>query len=157
MTHRASLPVRFGLLLLAAALAAGCASTPVADQPGDATGVQAAHIASSMVGIPYRYGGHSPRGFDCSGLVYYSYAQAGLNVPRSTETQRARSRRVGDHHLSRGDLLFFNQEGKYSSHVGIYLGNRRFVHAPSSGKRVRVDSLDDPYWQKHLVDARRFL
>jgi cell wall-associated NlpC family hydrolase len=109
-----------------------------------------------MVGKPYRYGGNTPQGFDCSGLVHFSFKRAGMDVPRSTETQRDRSRKVPAARLARGDLLFFNQEGKYSSHVGIYLGGNRFVHAPSSGKRVRVDSLADAYWQQHLVDVRRF-
>ncbi|HJW81770.1 MAG TPA: C40 family peptidase [Acidiferrobacterales bacterium] len=137
-------------------LAGGCASTPVADAPGSARHREASDIAASMVGKPYRYGGNTPRGFDCSGLVQFSYKRAGMDVPRSTETQRGKSRKVSVSGLARGDLLFFSQEGKYSSHVGIYLGGKRFVHAPSSGKRVRVDSLADAYWQKHLVDARRF-
>lgn len=137
-------------------LATGCASTPVADTPGGARHQQASEVAASMVGKPYRYGGKTPQGFDCSGLVYFSFKNAGMNVPRSSATQRDKSRKVSGSSLARGDLLFFNQEGKYSSHVGIYLGGKRFVHAPSSGKRVRVDSLTDSYWQKHLVDTRRF-
>jgi len=143
-------------LLLVAALATGCTSDPVTDTPSRQSAVQASDIAASMVGKPYRYGGRSPQGFDCSGLVYFSYRRAGLDVPRSTHSQRASSRKVSLSRLGRGDLLFFDQEGKRSSHVGIYLGRDRFVHAPSSGKRVRIDSLSDPYWQKHLVDARRF-
>ena len=137
-------------------LTAGCASTLVADAPGGARHREASEVAASMVGKPYRYGGNTPQGFDCSGLVYFSFKRAGMDVPRSTETQRSKSRRVSASSLARGDLLFFNQEGKYSSHVGIYLGGKRFVHAPSSGKRVRVDNLTDTYWQKHLVDVRRF-
>jgi cell wall-associated NlpC family hydrolase len=137
-------------------LAAGCASAPVANAPGDARQQEASEIAASMVGKPYRYGGNTPQGFDCSGLVYFSFRRAGMNVPRSTETQRDKSRKVSATNLDRGDLLFFNQEGKRSSHVGIYIGRNRFVHAPSSGKQVRLDSLVDPYWQKHLVDTRRF-
>lgn len=142
--------------VLLAALLAACASDPVDDTPGKSSATDASRVAASMVGKPYRYGGHSPRGFDCSGLVYFSYQRAGLSVPRSTSSQRARSRKVSLNRVASGDLLFFNQEGKYSSHVGIYIGRDRFVHAPSSGKRVRVDTLTDPYWQKHLVDARRF-
>jgi cell wall-associated NlpC family hydrolase len=88
--------------------------------------------------------------------VYFSYQRAGLHVPRSTETQRQRSRKVARARPARGDLVFFTQQGRYSSHVGIYLGNNRFVHAPSSGKHVRVDALTDPYWRKHLVEVRRF-
>lgn len=143
-------------LLLVAAMASGCASDPISDAPNHQSAVQASEIAASMVGKPYRYGGRSPQGFDCSGLVHFSYLRAGLEVPRSTRSQRASSRKVSLSRLGRGDLLFFDQEGKRSSHVGIYLGRDRFVHAPSSGKRVRIDSLNDPYWQKHLVDARRF-
>lgn len=147
--------------LEAAALAlmlvlAGCASEPAVKSASGDAAYQASNIAAAMVGKPYRYGGNTPKGFDCSGLVYYSYLHAGLAVPRSTETQRARSRKISLSHLARGDLLFFDQEGKSSSHVGIYLGSNRFVHAPSRGKRVRVDYLNDLYWQRHLVDARRF-
>ena len=137
-------------------LASGCASTPVAEVPGGARHQEAAKVATSMVGKPYRYGGNTPQGFDCSGLVYFSFKRAGLDVPRSTETQRVKSRKVPATGLARGDLLFFNQEGKYSSHVGLYLGGNRFVHAPSGGKHVRVDRLTDAYWQKHLADMRRF-
>jgi len=153
--HRARIMLLLPLFA-AMLLATGCASTPVADAPGGARHQKASDIAASMVGKPYRYGGNTPQGFDCSGLVYFSFNSAGMDVPRSTETQRGKSRKVSGSSLARGDLLFFNQEGKYSSHVGIYLGGKRFVHAPSSGKHVRVDSLTDTYWQKHLVDTRRF-
>ena len=145
-----------GLLLAIALLASGCASNPATDAPTRAAALNASEIAAAMVGKPYRYGGSTPRGFDCSGLVYYSYRRAGLDVPRSTRSQRSGSQKVSQSRLTRGDLLFFNQEGKRSSHVGIYLGDDRFVHAPSSGKRVRIDSFNDPYWQEHFVDARRF-
>jgi cell wall-associated NlpC family hydrolase len=108
-----------------------------------------------MVGKPYRFGGSSPSGFDCSGLVLYSYKQAGVALPHSTDKQRSASRVVKVAELRRGDLLFFNQEGKKHGHVGIYVGEGKFVHAPSSGKSVRSDSLDSPYWKKHLSEARR--
>jgi cell wall-associated NlpC family hydrolase len=136
-------------------LLAGCASEPVTTRDR-ALGADASSVAAAMVGKPYRYGGHDPKGFDCSGLVYYSYRQAGLSVPRTTPALRERTRKVSADRLARGDLVFFNQEGKFSSHVGIYLGEDRFVHAPSSGKKVRVDRVSDAYWQKHFVDARRF-
>lgn len=108
-----------------------------------------------MVGKPYVYGGNSPSGFDCSGLVHYSYARAGVNVPRTTRSQINAGKAVPTHSLRPGDLVFFDQEGRKFSHVGIYIGQGRFVHAPSSGKRVRVDRLDMRYWQKHFVAARR--
>jgi cell wall-associated NlpC family hydrolase len=108
-----------------------------------------------MVGKPYRYGGSSPAGFDCSGLVQFSYRHAGIALPRSTDQQRSISRAVKLADLRRGDLLFFNQEGKKYGHLGIYLGEGKFIHAPSSGKAVRSDRLDSPYWKKHLSEARR--
>ena len=110
-----------------------------------------------MVNAPYRFGGsHPSTGFDCSGLIQFSYRQAGLAVPRSTDDQRRASRPIGLADLRPGDIVFFDQEGKKSSHVGIYVGNGRFVHAPSSGKRVRSDELKVPYWRKHISEARRF-
>ena len=115
----------------------------------------AAQNALAMRGKPYRYGGYSPQGFDCSGLVHYSYARAGGQLPRNTNGLWSRSRTISMSDLRPGDLLFFDQEGKKNSHVGIYLGNRRFVHAPSSGKQVTTASLSDPYWRDHLSGLRR--
>jgi len=141
-------------LLVIGIFVSGCASEPESRGASESAAT-ASNVAVSMVGKPYRYGGRTPKGFDCSGLVYYSFRHAGMEVPRSTESLRTTSRKVSLSRIGRGDLLFFNQEGKYSSHVGIYLGDGRFVHAPSSGKRVRIDRLSDPYWKNHLVDARR--
>ncbi|MGQ0544980.1 MAG: C40 family peptidase [Betaproteobacteria bacterium] len=136
---------------------AGCASTPPAHVAAPSgSGDKAAAHAATMVGKPYRYGGASPAsGFDCSGLVQFSYRQAGVALPRSTEEQLRASRPMRGA-MQRGDLLFFDQEGKKKSHVGIYLGKGRFVHAPSSGKSVRTDTLDSKYWKKHLAEVRRF-
>jgi cell wall-associated NlpC family hydrolase len=116
---------------------------------------RAAASAAKMVGKPYKYGGTSPAGFDCSGLILFSYQQAGVSLPRNTSQQRRATQHVRLAELKRGDLLFFDQEGKKNAHVGIYLGDRRFVHAPSSGKHVRNDTLDNPYWKKHLSEIRR--
>jgi cell wall-associated NlpC family hydrolase len=118
-------------------------------------GASAAQHALAMRGKPYRYGGYSPQGVDCSGLVHYSYARAGGQLPRNTNGLWARSRTISMSELRPGDLLFFDQEGKKNSHVGIYLGNRRFVHSPSSGKQVSTASLAHPYWRDHLSAARR--
>ena len=117
---------------------------------------RAATHAIEMLGKPYHYGGATPSaGFDCSGLVQFSFRQAGVSVPHNTEKQRLASRPVRLAELRRGDLVFFDQEGKKHSHVGIYLGAGKFVHAPSSGKHVRSDRLDSPFWKKHLSDTRR--
>lgn len=135
---------------------AGCASAPPAPVSAPTGSAErAATHAAKMVGKPYRYGGAGPSsGFDCSGLVHYSFRRAGVSVPRTTAAQFRASQPVRGE-LRRGDLLFFDQEGKKRSHVGIYLGSGRFVHAPSSGKRVRIDSLDARYWKKHLDEVRR--
>ena len=148
-------------------LLAACASSPEPTGRTDANAydsapradreaaLEAAELAKEMVGKPYRYGGHSPSGFDCSGLVYYSYTHAGIAVPRTTRSQLSAGVPVAEKSLRIGDLVFFDQEGRKFSHVGIYIGNGRFVHAPSSGKHVRIDSLGQRYWRKHFVAARR--
>ncbi len=140
--------------IFAAAILGGCASAP--RQPdAEIVGERAAQQALAMQGKPYRSGGNSPNGFDCSGLVQYSYGRAGARLPRSTEALWDVSRAVSPRQLQAGDLLFFTQEGKRYSHVALYLGKDRFVHAPSTGKRVSVANLSDPYWQRHFEGGRR--
>lgn len=116
---------------------------------------RAADHALQMLGKPYRFGGETPRGFDCSGLVFYSFGQTGVELPRDTRGQRHVGRKINPNALRKGDLVFFDQEGKNASHVGIYLGDGTFVHAPSSGGHVRRDRLDSPYWRRHFDSARR--
>jgi cell wall-associated NlpC family hydrolase len=140
---------------------AGCAGAQVEPDAASVrsapseSAAQAADAALAQVGRPYRYGGASPAGFDCSGLVRFSYLQVGVPVSRETRTLRGQARLIRAADLRRGDLVFFDQEGKKYSHVGIYLGDGRFVHAPSSGGRVRTDRLDSNYWKRHFVEARR--
>jgi len=150
-------PLRF-LLFAAVLCLAGCATAPREPASPEAApiGTRAAANALKLVGAPYRYGGASPsRGFDCSGLVQYVYRQAGLSLPHNTDQQRARGKPIRKAELRRGDLIFFDEEGRKHGHVGIYVGGGQFVHAPSSGKSVRKDSLDAPYWRKHISDFRR--
>lgn len=157
----ARMPIRqvyrglFSLVVLTLGLS-GCAThSPGSDGVGiDDVGSQAAQIAYQQVGLPYRFGGSSPSGFDCSGLVHYSYAMAGAAVPRTTGALWQSSRPVERDALRAGDLLFFDVNGKMS-HVGMYIGDRRFVHAPSSGKTVTVASLDMPYYSQALIRAGR--
>ena len=139
---------------------AGCASSPEMPQQttvraSNEVASKAVDYAREMLGKPYKYAGDTPEGFDCSGLVKYSYGRAGISMPRDTQAQHRMSVLVSMHGLREGDLLFFDQEGKKKSHVGIYLGKRRFLHAPSSGGNVRIDSMDAEYWKKHFVEARR--
>ena len=109
-----------------------------------------------MIGTPYRYGGVSPAGFDCSGLVVYSYASAGISkLPRTAAGLERAARPVRLSALEPGDLLFFRLEGPKTLHVAMYVGDRAFVHAPSSGKRVERVSFDHVYWSPRLKRAGR--
>jgi cell wall-associated NlpC family hydrolase len=147
------------ILGIAGLLAAGCVAAPSKRVTGysASAGDKAADTALTMVGRPYQLKGETPGGFDCSGLVRYSYLMAGMDVPHGTSALRNSTRSVGLRNARKGDLLFFIQEGKNYSHVGIYVGNDQFVHAPSTGGHVRRDSITDPYWEKHYLDTRRFL
>jgi cell wall-associated NlpC family hydrolase len=146
-----------GIASVAAAPACAQGDAVARIEVGFSTAYRASTYAAQMVGKPYRTGGAAPAaGFDCSGLVQFSFRQAGVILPRSTAGQRQAGARVRVSHLRHGDLLFFDLQGKRNSHVGIYVGDGQFVHAPSTGKRVRKDRLDSPYWGKHLSEARRF-
>jgi cell wall-associated NlpC family hydrolase len=112
------------------------------------------HTAESMIGQPYRFGGAAPGGFDCSGLVEYSAASAGIHVPRTAAEQLRVGSPVKRANLQAGDLIFMHLAGK-ELHVGIALDSQLFVHAPSSGGYVRVDSLIAPPYAKGFIGARR--
>lgn len=167
--HKLFCPATAGRLtgaVVALLLVAGCASRSPLPEPAAASpappvpasrqsrtvGEKAAVAAVRQVGIPYRYGGTGPRGFDCSGLVQFAYSQAGARVPRTTSALWQALRPVN--RLQTGDVLFFRIDGKMS-HVGLYLGDRRFVHAPSSGKTVTVASLDAPFYRDAFIRAGR--
>jgi cell wall-associated NlpC family hydrolase len=141
------------VFLLFLAGLAGCASTPPESSAPPAVHRPVLDIAVSQLGVPYRYGGSTPRGFDCSGLVYYAYRRLGIRVPRSTMAQYRHARPVALNNLQPGDLVFFRRAYHSVTHVGIYAGNARFIHAPSKGRVVSYDSLNDPYWKKRLAGA----
>ncbi len=149
------------LLLLSLLLGLGLSGCNSLRAPGSVNNPEKMIVvdtARQQLGRAYRYGGSSPEsGFDCSGLVHYSYQQAGLAVPRTSKEQYRQARPVSRRHLQAGDLIFFrNRYGSFVSHVGIYLGNGEFIHAPSSGKKVAIKRLDTPYWKKHYYAAGRF-
>jgi len=119
------------------------------------TGGQLVALAQQQLGKPYRYGGSAPSGFDCSGLVYYVYRQAGLKVPRTSRDQYRLARKLQREEMGPGDLLFFTLSPPKVSHVGIYVSDNLFIHAPSSGKGVAYASLAEDYWRQHLVGFGR--
>lgn len=107
-----------------------------------------------MLGHPYRYGGDTPAGFDCSGLVYFAAHEAGVDLPRTTGEQLRAGTPVAQGDLRPGDLVFMRFPHK-SLHVGIMLGREHFLHAPASGQSVRVDSLTEPAFARAYLGARR--
>lgn len=148
--------------LLAAALLAGCASGPPRTTGGTAGGSTApelgeliSRVALAQVGQRYRYGGNGPDEFDCSGLVRFAHAAQGIEVPRTTDSQLRAAKPVRESVIRAGDVLFFRFEGDKVSHVAIYAGNGRFVHAPQSGRLVETRQLNDPWYRQRLVGAGR--
>jgi cell wall-associated NlpC family hydrolase len=113
--------------------------------------------ALNNLGVPYRFGGTSPEtGFDCSGLVAYSAERAlNLKLPRNAIKMSEWGTLVDKNALKAGDLVFFNTRGRPYSHVGIYLGQNRFVHSPSAGGTVRVENMNRAFWRKRYNGARR--
>jgi cell wall-associated NlpC family hydrolase len=115
--------------------------------------------AESFIGLPYRWGGSSvKRGFDCSGLTMAVYQLNGLNLPRSSGAQYRVGNPVRRRALDKGDLVFFaTSGGRKVSHVGLYAGDDRFIHAPGKGKKIREDSLSNRYYAARYMGARRVL
>lgn len=113
--------------------------------------------AVGLVGVPYRYGGNTPKGgFDCSGLITYVYTNAaGIKLPRTIQEMSRVGQSIQNAAPAPGDLVFFNTTGERYSHAGIYVGHGRFVHAPSKGGTVRLDQMTSPYWAARYTEARR--
>jgi cell wall-associated NlpC family hydrolase len=167
------------MLVLSALVLAGCASAPRMHTRAPATeGAPRAPVelteramgeissgrarelalhALSYIGVPYRYGGASPEtGFDCSGLVHYVYSRGvGIALPRTTEALSEIGAPIAADELATGDLVFFDTLRKPYSHVGIYLGDQRFIHAPATGGQVELVDLRARYWQTRFSGARR--
>lgn len=162
-----------GLSGLAAVSLTGCASLPFPtsrssspatslppsrpEAAGEAGLAEPALHAFSLVGTPYKWGGNNPAGgFDCSGLVIYVMRRAlGKTLPRTVEQMSTSGREVAAEERLPGDLVFFNTTGQDFSHVGIYIGQNRFVHAPREGGTVRLETLVSSYWGPRITAFRR--
>lgn len=114
-------------------------------------------FAKKMLNIPYRFGGNSILGIDCSAYVKKTYGFLGVDLPRTAREQFKEGEKVDRDELSIGDLVFFRTYASFPSHVGIYLGNNLFIHASSKGKRVTIDSLDTPYYLKRFIGGKRVI
>ena len=166
--------LRFSHLFGACAFALGVGSVPaaLAGEPASGLPTSAAAATTSqwrsgaedvalyalgLLGVSYRFGGNSPdAGLDCSGLVRYVFQEVtGVMLPRTSKEMAGLGAKVAAADLQPGDLVFFNTRRFHFSHVGIYLGENRFIHAPSSGSEVAVAQLSGAYWRRHFSGARR--
>ena len=139
----------------------GCSSTPTVSRSHaphamrTTVGSEIAMRALSLLGAPYRYGADGPDAFDCSGLVRYIHSQVGIATPRTAAEQFSAAQPVRLSGLTPGDLLFFKIDGRRVSHVAIYAGEGRFIHAPQTGRPVELRTLDDEYYRPRLAGAGR--
>jgi cell wall-associated NlpC family hydrolase len=147
--------MRCNYLFFSVLIICGCASPP----PPSPRSPEAAFQALAAAGVPYRRGGASPEtGFDCSGLVAHVYREAyGIQLPHNALAQSRMGRHVTLTGLAAGDLVFYNTERRPYSHVGIYLGDHRFIHAPKPGTAVRIEDMRTAYWSRRFDGARRVL
>ncbi|MGE0594177.1 MAG: C40 family peptidase [Vicinamibacterales bacterium] len=128
---------------------------PLADGADDPTAAGILETALALLGVPYRNGGADPSGFDCSGFVQYVFGRHGVSLPRQTSAQYHEGTPVALGDVRAGDLVFFETVSRGASHVGLALGDGRFVHAPSSRGVVRVERYSLGYWARRVVGVRR--
>ncbi|WP_425060359.1 hypothetical protein SCACP_10500 [Sporomusa carbonis] len=112
--------------------------------------------AEKYLKTPYKFGGESPKGFDCSGFVKYVYNKHGKKLPRTSDDQYMTGKKVAKANLKAGDLVFFTTYAPGASHVGIYCGNGKFIHV-SSSRGVMISRMDEPYWKPRYLGARRVI
>jgi len=155
-------PLQVVLLLgLTLFLQAGCGQRRITTGSPDRTslGTSVAQTATAQIGRPYRAGGSTPqRGFDCSGLVFWTYGQHGVLVPRTTTEQAKAGTSISRSNLMPGDIVVFREpSGPNQLHTGIYTGNDSFVHSPNSRGSVRAESLNAPHWRSFFLSGRRIV
>ena len=141
----------------ASPVVAAAPDVPEARRAGDSIKDRLLRVARRMLEVPYRYGGTTLWGLDCSGFVQKAFAFLDLELPHSARAQFREGIKVSKAELSAGDLVFFRTHAKYPSHVGIYLGDNRFIHASGYDRKVTIDNLDEPYYMKHYLGAKRLL
>ena len=149
------------LLLLSVLLLSACGTSRdnvrTSHSSSSASASKVTSYAQSLIGVPYKYGGSSPRsGFDCSGFVGHVFKHtSGISLPHNARQISRHGQPIKSSQLRAGDLVFYDTNRQSFSHVGIYIGNDRFIHAPSSGGRVRIEDMELSYWKKHYNGARR--
>ena len=140
-------------------LLSGCSTLSKRKHYNPEIGNRIVNIAAKYKGTPYKYGGTTPDGFDCAGYTSYVYKKTGIIIPRTARLQYNSGRSVAKSDFKKGALVFFMRWPLIGmilspSHVGIYVGNNKFIHAPSSGGKIKYDSLSNSYWKNHFKGAR---
>jgi len=167
MNFKTLIVISFAACCFASVAAAQSVDTPQSGATSDAAAAPAGSYferarelaiqALALIGVSYKYGGDSPdQGLDCSGLVSHVFQQvAGMILPRDSRAMSKVGEQIDKSELQPGDIVFFNTLRRPFSHVGIYIGDQRFVHAPRRGKEVEISDMHDRYWQKRYNGARR--
>lgn len=140
-------------------LLSGCSTFSKRRHYNPEIGNRIVNISAKYKGTSYKYGGTTPDGFDCSGFTLYVYKKVGIIIPRTTSLQYGSGLSIAKSDLNKGDLVFFMRWPVIGfilppNHVGIYVGNNKFIHAPSSGGKIRYDSLSNSYWKNRFKGAR---
>lgn len=159
--------LRFIVFSLLLSLLSACSFLPFSPFSQESTtssftssskGLQIVNTAKSQLGVRYILGGASPKGFDCSGLIWWAYKQHGIAIPRVTRDQAYAGRAVSLNALQPADIIVFAQAGAPNSlHTALYIGNNEFIHSPNSKSHVRIESLTSTYWKKYFALARRVI
>lgn len=169
LTYTVPMPTRLLPILLLSLFLAACGTAPLTPhppaevtltpRPASAKGNELALYALGLLNTGYRFGGKNPEaGLDCSGMVSYIFAQAlGMRLTGSAADMAQQGQAIARQQLRPGDLVFFNTRNRPFSHVGVYLGDERFIHAPSSRGRVRIDRLSDAYYASRYETARSYV
>ncbi len=154
-------PAALLIALLAFCMLQGCGKRSIAPEPvtrGPLSGDAVVSTARTQIGTKYKSGGSTPQtGFDCSGFICWTYAQYGVNLPRRTVDQASAGRTVKRRDLRPGDVVVFRISRRAGLHTGIYTGGNKFIHSPSTGGRIREESLSVDYWNRRFVSGRRVL